>query len=151
MTNSSVGYILGIDHEIQTFEGKRTLDEKKEFEHLLRKLITEHRIEFIGDETYREKGAIAKSVAILVGIHWEPIEMSLKARHELGIAEEQATMRYEPIFDGGLVVGSKHRRVLSDGIREEYMFWRTLTATRTDHLARCLCRQKTSGGDLRFC
>ncbi len=120
-------YILGIDHEIQTFDGKRTAEEKAEFEKLLRALVSQHHIEFIGDETYREKNAIAKSVASSLGIRWEPIEMSQKAREELGIAEEQATQRHEEIFADNLVVDSKPVRVLSDGIREEYMVWRTLT------------------------
>ena len=42
--------------------------------------------------------------------------MSLKAREELGIAEEQATQRYEPIFSDNLVVDSRPVMVLSDGI-----------------------------------
>ena len=36
-------------------------------------------------------------------------------------------MRYEPVFDDNLPMGFKANRVLSDGIREEYMLWRTLT------------------------
>ena len=55
--------------------------------------------------------------------------MSLKAREELGIADEQRRMRYEPIFSDNLVVGSTHRRVLSDGIRESI----------------CLCALTTAG------
>jgi hypothetical protein len=128
-------YILGIEHEIQTFDGRRTEKEKAEFEKLLRALVSEHHIEFIGDETYPEKKAIAKSVASSLDICWEPIEMSRKAREELGIAEEQATQRHEPIFRDNLVVGSKPVRVLSDAIREEYMIWRTITkATETQSI-----------------
>jgi len=120
-------YILGIDHEIQTSDGKRSAEEKAEFEKLLRALVSEHHIEFIGDETYPEKNAIAKSVAKSLGIPWEPIEMSFAAREALGIADEQLHERHEPVLSGGIPVGSRVVRVLSDGIREEYMVWRTLT------------------------
>lgn len=120
-------YILGIDHEIQTSDGRRSAEEKIEFEKLLRALVSEHHIEFIGDETYPENDALAKSVARSLDIRWEPIEMSLAAREALGIANEQLHERHEPIFSGGIPVGSKVVRVLSDGIREEYMLWRTLT------------------------
>jgi hypothetical protein len=120
-------YILGIDHELQTFDGRRTAQEKGEFERLLRALVSEHHIDFIGDETYPEKNAIAKSVASSLHIRWEPIEMSLVAREALGITHEQLHERHEAIFSGGTPVGSKVVRVLSDGIREEYMLWCTLT------------------------
>src|SRR5450631_4303151 len=70
-------YILGIDHEIQAFDGRRTTEEKSEFEKLVLALVSEHHIEFIGDETYPEKDAIAKSVARSLNIRWEPIEMSV--------------------------------------------------------------------------
>lgn len=127
-------YILGIDHEIQTFDGRRSQEEKTAYAQLLKRLIPERGIKFVGEETKPsvveetspEKLPIAKAVAISFDIPWELIEMSKTARKELGIAEEQATMRNEPIFEGGLVVGSKHVRVPSDGIREEYMVWRTL-------------------------
>ena len=119
-------YILGIDHEIQTFDGGRTENEKAEFEKLLRALVSEHHIEFVGDETYQDKDAIAKSVARSLSIDWEPIEMSLAARDALEITEEQLHDRHEPIMRGGIPVGSRVVRVLSDGIREEYMLWRTL-------------------------
>lgn len=120
-------YILGIDHEIQIVDGRRTAEEKSDFEKLLRTLVHERHIEFIGEETYPEKNAIAKSVASSLDIRWEPIEMSLAAREALGIADEQLRERHEPIFSGGIPVGSRIVRVLSDGIREEYMLWRTLT------------------------
>ena len=120
-------YILGIDHDIQTFAGRRTPQDKTEFEKLLRALVSEHQIEFIGDETYPDKNAIAKSVASSLDIRWEPIEMSLEAREALGIADEQLRERHEAVFSGGIPIGSKVVRVLSDGIREEYMLWRTLT------------------------
>lgn len=120
-------YILGIDHEVQTFDGSRTAEEKAEFDKLLRELVSEHHIEFIGDETYPEKNAIAKSVAKSLQIPWEPIEMSFAAREALGIANEQLQERHEPVFSGGIPVGSRVVRVLSDGIREEYMVWSTLT------------------------
>ena len=89
--------------------------------------MSEHQIEFIGDETYPDKNAIAKSVASSLDIRWEPIEMSLEAREALGIADEQLRERHEAVFSGGIPIGSKVVRVLSDGIREEYMLWRTLT------------------------
>jgi hypothetical protein len=59
-------HILGIDHEIQTSEGRRSADEKVEFDKLLRALVSEHQIEFIGDETYPDKNAIAQSVFFLM-------------------------------------------------------------------------------------
>lgn len=120
-------YILGIDHEIQTLDGRCTADEKAEFENLLQELVSEHHAEFIGEETFPEKSTIAKSVASSLGIRWEPIEISSAAREALGIADEQLHERHEPIFSGGIPVGSRVVRVLSDGIREEYMLWRTLT------------------------
>lgn len=120
-------HILGIDHEIQTFDGRRTPEDKTEFEKLLRRLIVERHIDFLGEETYPDKDAIAKSVANSLHIPWEPIEMSLAARKELGIADEQLHERHEPVFSGGIPIASKVVRVLSDGIREEYMLWRTLT------------------------
>lgn len=118
-------YILGIDHEIQTLDGKRAGNEKAEFESLLRALVPE--AEFIGEETLPEKETVAKSVTSSLGIRWEPIEMSAAAREALGIADEQLRERHEPIIQGGIPVGSRVVRVLSDGIREEYMLWRTLT------------------------
>jgi hypothetical protein len=120
-------HILGIDHDIQTFDGRRTKEDKTQFEKLLRALIVERRIDFLGEETYPDKDTIAKFVAKSSGIRWEPIEMSLAAREELGIADEQLQERHEPIFSGGIPMGSRVVRVLSDGIREEYMLWRTLT------------------------
>jgi hypothetical protein len=113
-------YILGIDHEIQTY-GKRAQEDKIEFEKLLRQLMAERYIEFVGEETYPEKNAIAKFVAESLAIRWEPIEMSLAAREELGIVDEQLHERHEPIFSGGIPIGSRVVRVLSDGIREEYI------------------------------
>jgi hypothetical protein len=132
-------HILGIDHDIQTFDGRRSDDEKFKFQELLETLVTDRRIQFIGDETFRERKAIAEAVAASRHISWEPIEMSTKAREELGIAREQADERHEPIFDGGLVIGSKIKRVLSDGIREEYMVWRTLTLARESSNILVLC------------
>lgn len=120
-------HILGIDHEVQTFDGRRTPEDKTEFEKLLRQLMVERQIEFIGEETYPEKDAIAKVVAKSFNIRWEPIEMSLAAREALGIVDEQLHERHEPIFSGGIPIGSRVVRVLSDGVREEYMLWRTLT------------------------
>jgi len=120
-------YILGIDHEIQTVDGRHTEDEKAEFERLLRALVSEHSAKFIGEETFPEKETIAKSVARSLDIPWEPIEMSPVAREALGIADEQLHERHEPTFIGGIPVGWTVVRVLSDGIREEYMLWRTLT------------------------
>jgi len=72
----------------------------------------------LGEETYPDKDAIAKFVAKSFDIRWEPIEMSLAAREELGIADEQLHEQHEPIFSGGIPIGSRVVRVLSDGIRE---------------------------------
>jgi hypothetical protein len=121
-------YVLGIDHEIQTFDGRRTQEEKANFEGLVRALVAEHRIEFIGDETYAEKDAIAKSVANSLGIHWEPIEMTKEVRRELGIEHEQANRPLEmiPTIEG--VQLGKEKRVASGIIREAYMVGRTLTS-----------------------
>ena len=63
-------YILGTDHEIQTFDGSRTAEEKTEFEKLLRSLVAEHRIEFVGDETYPDKTLLpnpSRSLSIFGG------------------------------------------------------------------------------------
>lgn len=120
-------YILGIDHKIQTLGGRRTTEDKSEFDKLLRALVSKQCFEIIGEETYPEKDTIAKAVARSLNIRWEPIEMSMAARDALGIADEQLHERHEPVFSGGIPIASRVVRVLSDGIREEYMFWRTLT------------------------
>jgi hypothetical protein len=120
-------YILGIDHEIQLADGGRKETNRTEFIKLLSEIFSQHHIGFIGEETFPEKASIARVWGGLSGIRWQSIEMSMNARTELGIAVEQASGRYEPIFEENLVVGStKPRRVLSDYIREEYMLWRTV-------------------------
>ena len=118
-------YILGIDHEIQACDSTRTMHERSKFTDLLRKLVADNNIGFIGEETFPEKNTIAKCVACVYGIRWEIIEMSRQARQALGIADEQKNQR-QP-FDDIKREPSKQVRVLSDGIREEYMLWRTLT------------------------
>jgi hypothetical protein len=121
-------YILGIDHEIQKDDGHTEAALKVKFEELLRQLVRESGIDFIGEETFSEDNTIAKRIADSLGIPRKPIEMSRKARTELGIAEEQKNGRYECIIgEDGTPMGFKSKRVLSDRIREEYMFWRTLT------------------------
>jgi len=116
-------YICGIDHEIQTYDGRREAALKKQFEELLRNLVSKHTVQMIGDETYEAKDAIAKRVAGSMGIRWVPVEMSLNAREELGIAHEQRHDRYECVTQDGTPIGFRAKRVLSDGIREEYMLW----------------------------
>jgi hypothetical protein len=133
-------YILGIDHEIQVTNGQRTDEEKLEYGKLVEALLSQYCVTFIGEETFAEKKAIARVIADLFKIRWEPIEMSANARTELGIAEEQAYERYEAIWANNLVVGSKGpKRVLSDHIREEYMVWRTLTTAETAESILVLC------------
>lgn len=118
-------YVLGIDHEIQTFCGKRTQEEKDKFKNLLEMLVREHSIQFVGEECNPDKCTIAKCLASSSNIQWQPIEMSREAREALGIAEEQRNHRQT--FDDITCIPSPQKRVLSDGIREEYMVWRTLT------------------------
>lgn len=117
-------YILGLDHKIQVFDGECTAEKKLEFGELLRRLMSERQFEFIGEESFLEKCTIARSVAGLLGIRWELIEMSREARKALGIADEQYHQR-QP-FDDIQQKPSEESRVPSDGIREEYMVWRTL-------------------------
>jgi len=121
-------YILGIDHEIQVADGRRTQAEKGQFAKLLTEIFAQHRIEFIGEETFSEKASIARTFGGIAAIRWEPIEMSVDARKELGIADEQIYSRHEPQWEDNLIVASSGpKRVPSDYIREEYMVWRTLT------------------------
>jgi hypothetical protein len=82
-------YVLGIDHEIQLADS-RPNPARSEFMKLLTKIFSEHKIEFIGEETFPDKAVIARVFGELAGIRWEAIEMSLRARQELGIQEEQA-------------------------------------------------------------
>jgi len=132
-------YILGIDHEIQLADGRRAQAEKAEFAKLLTEIFSKHEIRFIGEETFPEKASIARTFGGMIGIPWEPIEMSPEGRKELGIADEQVHERHEPIFENNLVVGSKARRVLSDYIREEYMVWRMLTKVEDPASVLVLC------------
>jgi hypothetical protein len=119
-------YILGIDHEIQLVDNNRPEADKEAFTKLLAELLIQQSVEFIGEETFPEKASIARTFEDVRSIRWAPIEMSVNARRELQIADEQAT-RCEPVFKDNMVVGSRPTRVLSDYIREEYMLWRTLT------------------------
>jgi len=111
-------YICGIDHEIQRYDGKRDAVLKQKYEELLGTLVRGHGIQLIGDETYERKNAISEHVADTLKIRWLPIEMSLKAREELGIAHEQGHERYECVTQNGSPIGFKYKRVLSDAIRE---------------------------------
>jgi hypothetical protein len=65
--------------------------------------------------------------------------MSVAARKELGIACEQISERFDPIFENNLVIGGKPKRVLSDYIREEYMAWRALTEAHDSASILILC------------
>lgn len=116
-------YILGLDHEIQTFCSKRTQEDK--FKNLLETLVRKHSIQFIGEEYPLDKCTIAKCLAKLLNIPWEQIDMSEEMDEALGIAEEQKNRPRR--FDDIELVPYPEERVLSDGIREEYMVWRTLT------------------------
>ncbi len=121
-------YILGIDHQIQVTNGQRTDEEKLKYGELVQTLLSQNDIKLVGEEILNEQKSIAKVIAEAKSIRWAPIEMSTAARLELGIAEEQAYDRYEPVFKGGVPVASVGpRRVQSDYIREEFMVWRTLT------------------------
>jgi hypothetical protein len=119
--------ILGIDHSISDYDDKRTTAAtRKEFETLLRGLVQERDVQFIGEETYSDKTTVARCIAAHGGTRWAPIEMSRGAREELGIADEQKN-RQQIGEDFGEQAGRVTRtRVPSDGIREEYMFWRAI-------------------------
>jgi predicted Rossmann fold nucleotide-binding protein DprA/Smf involved in DNA uptake len=62
-------YILGIDHWIQHRDGL-SANSHAEFEKLLRELVREQGITFIGDETFPERKAIAKEIAKPPHILW---------------------------------------------------------------------------------
>ena len=107
------------DHRIQVIprviHDPRGDRERKRFELVLRKLVRDRTVDLIGEETYPEKNTIAKKVANRLGLRWEAIEMSLKARDELGITEDQNNRPH-----------GNETRVSSDGIREEFMVWKSL-------------------------
>lgn len=110
--------ILAIgDHRIQVIPSTFNDPQmgREQFRLLLQKLVTDDRVDFIGEEIYRERSTFAEHVANSSGARWEPIEMSLKARDELGITEDQKN-RPDGI----------ETRVPSDGIREEFMVWKSL-------------------------
>jgi hypothetical protein len=116
-------YILGIDHNIQDYDKPFDAATRKVFETLVREIVTEHDIKFIGDETYPHVNAVAKCIAAHMGVRWEPIEMSLKAREELGIADEQKQKNRQQIDENfGEQAGKVTlERVPSDAIREDHM------------------------------
>jgi hypothetical protein len=113
-------YILGIDHWIQHRDGLGA-NSHAEFEKLLREIIREYDITFIGDETFPERKAIAKEVANPPDIVWEPIEMPEAMRDELGIADQLKNRPFETAISDEGTVSRKHGRVPSDAIRENYM------------------------------
>jgi len=118
-------YIVGIDHEIQLRDGW-SVNSHAEFEKLLREIIREHDITFIGDETFAQKNAIAKEVAKSLDILWEPIEMPVAMRAERGIAKEQKNRPFETVVSDEGVLTRRYKRVPSDSIREDYMVERAI-------------------------
>jgi hypothetical protein len=122
-------YILALDHLTQNRDGRVPASYHDEFERLVRALIAERGITFIGDETFQEKSPIAKKVAEALHIGWEGIEMTAKARKELDIEDEQRHERNQPTDTeswSSNAVFVPARRVPSDSIREEYMVWRAV-------------------------
>jgi hypothetical protein len=113
-------YILGIDHGIQHAD-RLSENSHAEFEKLLREIIREHDITFIGDETFPERRAIAKEVAKPLDILWEAIEMPETKRAELGIVDEQKDRPFETIISDEGVLTRRYKRVPSDAVREDYM------------------------------
>jgi hypothetical protein len=132
-------YILGLDHAIQNYEDPRSdAAARKNLETLLREIIQKATVQFIGEETFRDISTVARCLAVPMDIRWEAIEMSTKAREELGIAEEQTKQRTEiTVTENG--VRPVNQRVLSDEIREAYMLWRVLTAGRRAQSVLVLC------------
>jgi hypothetical protein len=113
--------ILGLqDHRIQeaprSFRDPLREQQRRQLELLLRRVVQSRKVDFIGEETYPARNTIAKQVAHCLGFRWVAIEMSERARDELGIAEEQRTRPASP----------NESRVASDAIREEFMVWKTL-------------------------
>lgn len=120
-------YILGADHEIQRGTDRVSTEDIARFKTLLEQIISENDIEFIGEEIVPNIETVAGHIAEQLDLPCEIIEMSAPAREALGIAEEQRH-RSVPIFEGGIPVAfGGHVRVLSDGVREEYMVWSSIT------------------------
>jgi hypothetical protein len=120
--------VLGLDHRIQETCDYFPNPRKDKYEALLRHLVEDHAVEFIGVETFADKETIAQKAAnSLTGVHCEPAEMSLEQRAALGIAEEQKCRPSENV------------RVLSDTIREAYMVWRTITKAGAAQSSLILC------------
>jgi hypothetical protein len=124
-------YILALDHLTQNRDARERVPASyhEKFEKLVRALIAERGITFIGDETFQERFPIAKEVADSLHIDWERIEMTTKARKELDIEDEQLHERHQPMDMeswSSNAVFVPARRVPSDSIREEYMVWRAV-------------------------
>lgn len=103
--------ILGLDHAIQAIPGNFPNPRKNRYERLLKQLVKDRAVGFLGEETYLNERSIAKRVANSVnGVHWEPIEMSSEERDAFGITENQNNRPR-----------ANETRVSSDPIREEYM------------------------------
>jgi len=119
-------YILGIDHWIQHRDGLAA-NSHAEFEKLLREIIREQDITFIGDETYPERKAIAKEIANPPDVVWEAIEMPEAMRGKLGLADELRNRPFETAISDEGVVSRKYKRVPSDAIRENYMVTQTIS------------------------
>jgi hypothetical protein len=85
--------------------------QRRQLEMLLTRIVVDHGIDFIGEETYPDRETIARLVAGRHNFRWSPIEMSLETRKQLGIAKDQKSRPLPP----------NETRVSSDAIREDYM------------------------------
>jgi hypothetical protein len=120
--------ILGLDHAIQKIPGNFPNPRKDRYEGLVKQLVKNRTVEFIGEEAYPNWRTIAKRIAgSLNGVHWEAIEMSLEQRDALGITEDQNSRPSDNV------------RVLSDPIREAYMVWRAIMKAGAVQSSMILC------------
>jgi hypothetical protein len=132
-------YILGIDHAIQNYDDPRSdAAARTNLENLVREIIQQQDVRFVGEETLPFTNTVARCVACPMGLRWEAIEMSIKARKELGIADEQTKQRTQ-VTVGETGVKAVNQRVPSDEIREAYMVWRVVTAGRVFESVLVLC------------
>lgn len=142
-TNGNFGtamnsYILGIDHGIQ-LRGGLSENSHDEFEKLLREIIRERAVTFIGDETFAKSNAVAKAVAMSLDILWEPIEMPVAMRAKRGIADEQKKRPFDDVISDVGVVTRRYRRVPSDSVREDFMVERAIAKAGTTTSILILC------------
>jgi hypothetical protein len=64
---------------------------KAEYRRLLEHLISENRVEFVGEESHPDHLTVAQQVsdALHLHFHWANIDMPQQLREERGIAQEQ--------------------------------------------------------------